>query len=168
MRALFDLFLDICLLRQSPQQVPASQVLLRLTLLIYGISGLLVSLLGNDLFKSLLLTLMDIALLTGLTYGVLSLRGYGQRFVQTLTALLGTGALLQLLILPVLIWLYQETSRDGVPELPSLVWLVWLAWFIAIMAHILHHALSVSRWLGLLYSLSYLFISWIVSAWLIQ
>jgi hypothetical protein len=168
MRALFDLFLDICLLRQGPQQVPASQVLLRLTLLTYGISGLLVSLLGNDLFTSLLLVLVDIALLTGLTYGVLRLRGYGQRFVQTLTALLGTGALLQLLVLPVLIWLYQETGRDGVPELPSLVWLVWLAWFTAIMAHILHHALSVSRWLGLLYSLGYLFISWIVSDWLIQ
>jgi hypothetical protein len=166
MRALFHLFLDICLLRQGPQQVPASQLLLRLMLLTYGLSGLLVSLvslLDHDLFISLLLTLVDIALLAGLTYTVLSLRGYGQRFVQTLTALLGTGTLLQLLVLPVLLWLDQEVVRDGTPELPRLLWFGVFAWSIAIMAHILHHALSVSRWQGLGYSLAYVLISWIAS-----
>jgi hypothetical protein len=163
MRALLDLFLDICLLRKGPQQVPVSPVLLRLTLVTYGISGLLVPLLDTDLPTSLLLVLVDIALLTGLTYGVLRLRGYGERLPQTLTALLGTGTLLQLLALPVLIWLDQEVAGNGMPELPWLLWFGLFAWSIAIMAHILHHALSVSYGLGALYSVGYVLISWIVS-----
>ena len=166
MRALSELFLAICLLRKGPQDVPASPVLLCLTLLSYGLSGVLIPLLDVDLSTSLMLTVLDIALLTGLTYGALTLRDYRQRFMQTLTALLGTGTLLQLLALPLLFLLEQEGAGSGGPGWSWLLWLVLFIWGIVIMAHILRHALSTSLGVGCLYSLAYVMLYWTLSGWL--
>ncbi len=166
MRALFELFLAICLLRKGPQDVPVSPVLLRLTLLSYGISGVLIPLLDVDLLTALALAVLDIALLTGLTYGVLTLGHYPSRFMQTLTALLGTGALLQLLALPLLFLLKQEAVNASAPAWLVLLWLGLLIWGIVIMAHILRHALSTSLGVGVLYSLAYVVLYWTLSGWL--
>ena len=166
MRALFELFLAICLLRKGPQDVPVSPVLLRLTLLSYGISGVLIPLLDVDLLTALALTVLDIALLTGLTYGVLTLGHYPSRFTQTLTALFGTGALLQLLALPLLFLLKQETVNASAPAWLVLLWLGLFIWGIVIMAHILRHALSTSLGVGVLYSLAYVVLYWTLSGWL--
>ena len=166
MRALFELFLDICLLRKGPQDMPASPMLLQLTLLSYGISGILIPLLDVSLTLSLLLTGLDLALLTSLAYGLLALRDYRPRFVQTLTALLGTGTLLQLLALPLLFLLKQETVDASAPAWLVLLWLGLFIWGIVIMAHILRHALSTSLGVGVLYSLAYVLLYWNLSGWL--
>lgn len=166
MRALLDLFLDICLLRKGPQHLPPSSILLKLALVAYGLSGLLLLLVSVALPTALLLTLLDLGLLAGLTYGVLYGFGYGMRFVRTLAALAGSGTLLQLIALPLSVWLNQEAARHELSGLPSLLWLALLGWSIAIMTHILHHALSVSRGVALWYALGYLAISWTLSGWL--
>jgi hypothetical protein len=166
MYALFNLFLDICLFRKGPQDVPASLVLLRLTLITYGLSGFFVLLLSVDLLTAGLMVLIDVGLLSALTYGMLNLWNYRIRFIQTLTALLGTGTLLQLLILPVSIWMAQELTAARAPEFPWLLSLGLIGWSIAVIAHILHHALSISRSLGLLYTLGYVILSWTISGWL--
>jgi len=166
MYALFNLFLDICLFRKGPQHVPASLALLRLTLITYGLSGFLVLLLSVSPLTAGLMVLIDIALLSALIYGALALWNYKMRFIQTLTALLGTGTLLQLLVLPVSVWMMQELSKTGTPEFPWLLSLGLIIWSIAVIAHILHHALAISRGLGLLYTLGYVIISWTISGWL--
>lgn len=165
MRALFDLFLDICLFRKGPQHIPASQILLRAALIAYGASGLLVLLISLDAVSALLVMFADMVLLTGLTYGVLSLRGYSPRFSQTLTALLGTGTLVQLAALPVSLWVSKTLEQD-IAALPQLLYLALLVWSIAIMAYILQQALAVSRGIGILYTFGYIAISWTVSSWL--
>jgi hypothetical protein len=166
MYALFNLFLDICLFRKGPQHVPASLALLRLTLITYGLSGFLVLLLSVGPLTAGLMVLIDIVLLLALTYGALTLWNYRMRFIQTLTALLGTGTLLQLLVLPVSVWMAQELAKTGAPEFPWLLSLGLIGWSIAVIAHILHHALAISRGLGLLYTLGYVIISWTISGWL--
>jgi hypothetical protein len=166
MRALFDLFLDICLFRKGPQHIPASQILLRAALAAYGISGLLVLLINLEPVRALLVMSADIALLAGLTYGVLSLSNYNGRFLQTLTALLGTGTLVQLMALPISLWLSKTLQQETIAALPQLLYIALLVWSIAIIAHILHQALAVSRSIGVLYTLGYIAISWIISSWL--
>lgn len=166
MRALLDLFLDICLFRKGPQDVPMSWVLLKLTLLTYGMSSLLVLAVSLDPSPALLLTLADIGVLTGLTYAVLSFTNYIPRFVQTLTALLGTGTLIQLMALPIAIWTVRGVAQDTSAGLPDFLYLCLLGWSIAIIAHILHHALAVSRAMGFLYTLGYIVILWTISSWL--
>lgn len=167
MRALFDLFFDICLLRKGPEDVPASSVLLKLSLITYGCSGLLVMLVSMQPAVAFLQTAMDIILLTGLTYGILTLQGYGPRFVQTLTALLGVGTLLGLVALPLVVWIDNGTVAGEGIELPSLLFWLLLGWSIAVMAHIFQHALSTTRWVGMAYALAYLLISVVLSSLLI-
>ncbi|HHW76176.1 MAG TPA: hypothetical protein GX399_03950 [Xanthomonadaceae bacterium] len=165
MLALFNLFLDICLLRKGPQDVPASVPLVKMCLLAYGLSGLLVLLLSTPVPVALLQILLDIVLLSGLLYLALTLRRHPKRFEQTLSALTGTGTLMGLLALPLMTWIVRQQA-GGDTALPSLLLLVLMVWSIAIMAHILRHALDTSIWVGALYALGYTFLSWTLTGWI--
>lgn len=170
MVALLNLFWDICLLRKRPQDVPASEDLLKLTLLTYAGSGLLAILLSLQqagVGTALLLTLADVALLAALTYAVLYMLGYLARFTQTLTALAGVGTLLQLIATPLGLWYQRSLVADGAAAMPALLWLLLLIWSIAVTAHILRHAFSVSYGFGVLYALGYLMVSRAVVDWLL-
>jgi hypothetical protein len=165
MRALFDLFLDICLFRKGPQDVPSSLALLKLCLLGYGLSGLLVLLPTTPAPVAILQILLDLALLAGLLHLALWLRRHPRRFEQTLSALTGIGTLMGLLALPPTIWIVGQGSGGNI-ELPSLLLLVLMVWSIAIMAHILRHALEIPIWAGTLYALGYILLSWTLTGWI--
>ncbi len=165
MLALFNLFLDICLLRKGPQDMPASVALVKMCLLAYGLSGLLVLLISTPAPVALLQILLDMVLLSGLLYLGLILRRRPKRFEQTLSALTGTGSLMGLLALPLMFWIVNQES-GGDTTLPSLLMLVLMVWSIAIMAHILRYAFETSIWLGALYALGYTFLSWTLTGWI--
>ncbi|MEZ5581591.1 MAG: hypothetical protein R3F37_01305 [Candidatus Competibacteraceae bacterium] len=167
MVALFNLFLDICLLRKGPQDVPASTALLQLSLALYAISGLVLLLATLDLISAFTLVTLDLGLLVGLTYGVLNLLGRGPRFAQTLTALAGTGVLLELIAWPLAMWIGQASIRQETAALPGLLYLVLLGWNIVIIGHILRHALSITLAFGVLYAFGYLLSFWVLSDWLV-
>lgn len=162
MTALFNLFLDICLFRKGPQDVPASTALLWLCLIGYGLSGLAVLLAGSKPASALLETVVDILLLAGLCYGLLNLAHHRARFVPTLTALAGTGALLTVAAFPLVIWIDQESARQEPGALSVLLFFGLVGWSLAVTAHVLRHALSVSRTLGMLYATGYFVISIVV------
>jgi len=163
MRALFELFLDICLFRKGPQDLPAGMALLKLCLLGYGLSGFVVLQLSTPAPVAILQILLDLVLLAGLLHLALLARRHPRRFEQTLSALTGTGTLMGLLALPVMTWIVGQ-GPEGDIQLPLLL-LVLMAWSIAIMAHILRHALDVPVWVGALGALGYTFLSWTLTGW---
>lgn len=162
MRDLFNLFLDLCLFRRQPQDVPASSALLNLSLLGYALSGFVVLTLSTPAATAFWQVLVDLALLIGLLHLGLLLRRHPRRFGQTLTALSGSGALLAALALPVVFWIVKQ-GPDGDITLPSLLLLGLLIWSIAIMAHIVRHALDIPVWAGALCALGYTLLSWTVT-----
>ncbi|MFZ1642793.1 MAG: hypothetical protein WAV07_15445 [Candidatus Contendobacter sp.] len=165
MHALFELFLDICLFRKGPQDVPAGMALLKLCLLGYGLSGLLALLPSTSAPVALLQVLLDLALLAGPLHLALLVRRHPRRFEQTLSALTGTGTLMGLLVLPLMGWIVRQGS-EGDTQLPALLLLGLMAWSVAIMAHILRHALDIPVWVGTLYALGYTFLSWTLTGWI--
>jgi hypothetical protein len=165
MLPLFNLFLDICLLRKGPQDVPASKALVKMCLLAYGFSGLLVLLTEAPAPVALLQILLDMVLLAGLLYLGLTLSRHPKRFEQALSALTGTGSLIGLLALPLAIWI-QGQRPDGDIALPSTLMFALMVWSIAIIAHILRHAFETSIWLGALYALGYTFLYWTLAGWI--
>ncbi|HCB15304.1 MAG TPA: hypothetical protein DEP36_17300 [Gammaproteobacteria bacterium] len=165
MQALFNLFLDICLFRKGPQHVPSSVALLKICLLAYSLSGLLVLILSTPPPVAILQILLDLVLLSGLVYLALILYRHPQRFEQTLSALTGTGTLIGLFALPLMSWIVHQ-QPDGDTQLPSLLLLVLMIWSIAIMAHILRQAFEASVFVGALYSLGYTFLSWTLTGWI--
>lgn len=171
MLALLNLFWEICLLRKGPQDTPRSSELLQLCLIGYGSSGLLALLLDLPRINfglALLLTLEDVALLSGLAYLGLYLTAHLPRFRQTLTALAGVGTLLQLIALPLGLWYQHALAGNSGAELPAMLWLLLLGWSIAVTGHILRHAFSTTLTLGILYAVGYLVVSWTITNWLLS
>ncbi|MDG4549555.1 MAG: hypothetical protein P9F19_04855 [Candidatus Contendobacter sp.] len=165
MRALFELFLDICLFRKGPQDVPAGMALLKLCLLGYGLSGLAVLLLSTPAPVAILQILLDLVLLAGLLHLALLARRHPRRFEQTLSALTGTGTLMGLLALPMMVWIVRQ-GPNGDTQLPALLLLGLMAWSITVMAHILRQALDIPVWAGALGALGYTFLSWMLTGWI--
>ncbi len=144
-------FIEICLLRRAPNQIPASTLLLRLAVAGYLLTGLLIALPGLSPGEGLLSTALDFVLLFGLTGLGLYLAGRRERITQTLTALAGAGTVVNLLALPVVLWL--QTSSEA--PLPSLLLLLLTIWSIAILGHILRHAFSILFAFGILLAIGY-------------
>lgn len=167
MQVLLNLFLDICLLRKGPQDVPASYALLKLVLVLYILSGLVQLLLLSTPERAALLLLLDVVLLAGLLYVLLSVYGLGQRWLQTLTALAGAGVILNVLALPLAVWLGRAQEADSGTGLPFLLWFGLLIWSIVIMTHVLQQALSSSRAVGMVCALGFFFLSWLLQDWLL-
>ncbi|MFO1371225.1 MAG: hypothetical protein U1F42_02150 [Candidatus Competibacteraceae bacterium] len=165
MHALFNLFLDICLFRKAPQDVPASPVLLKLCLLAYALSEFLRALLSTPAPVAILQILLDMALLAGLLYLALIAYKHPARFTQTLSALTGIGAFISLLALPLTSWIVQQ-GKEGDIQLPLLLILGLIAWSIAVMAHILRYAFDTSIWVGALYAFGYTLLSETLTGWI--
>ncbi len=145
MTALLTLFFNLCLLRAKPQDLPASWLLLGAALGAYFLTGWMIALTEQSVGYSLLAALADSAVLALLTHTVLLLRKRPGRLPQTLAALAGTGAVIQLIAWPLL--------ASPVLLIPLLIW------SLTINAHILRHTLEIALGLAILTSLGFLLMS---------
>jgi hypothetical protein len=155
MLQLIRAWFEICLLRRAPQDLPASSYLLGVSLCCYGLVSVLVSSQSYTLSMALLLTLVDLGLLVMFAWSLLYLQNKIARLNQTLSALAGTGSLMGLIALPLLLTLAPDAGADTVPASLQSLWLLLLLWNLVIMAHIIRHALSSSFAIGFGISLLY-------------
>lgn len=151
MVALLRLFIDLCLLRAKPQDLPASPSLLGATLISYTLTSLALATAGWVLERAILYALVDALTMALLTHTMLLLRKVPARLTQTLTALAGSGTLLGLAAWPLV-----------AAQSPLLLSFVMMVWSIAVTANILRHALSVNLTLGILASLGYVVVTFVV------
>ncbi len=139
----FYLFLEICLFRRGPQDVPASYVLLAVCGMLYMATGVLTLLtLASAPENALLHAITDFGTYGMITWLLLLLRSRSPRFLQTFTAMLGTGALISVVAWPITTWRTQDPSAGGLSTL--ILWGV-VIWSIAVTAHIVQHALEIRR-----------------------
>lgn len=154
---LIKLFLDICRFRLGPQDVPPrSGFLLGLVLALNALASLLLGLLEVDMATAGLQTLVALALLTAFIFASLRLSRHPGRFQQTLTAALGCDALITALALPLLA---AGLLLPSVQVTVSLMLLATMLWEIAVIGHILRHALDLPYLAGLVASLVYTMLS---------
>ncbi len=160
MLSILKAFWDICLLRLGPQDLPASPLLAGIAAAAYVGVGWLVGLAQLTAGQALLATLLDALLLAVLVRIVLWVRDRGARFLQTFAALAGSGAVLGLVILPLVLWGQggAETGAGSGALLPLLL-LAWTVWGLTVMAHILRHALETRLIIGMGLSLVYLYLA---------
>ena len=143
MSRLMTIWVDICLLRAGPQDLPVSQVLLGLSLACYLLVSALLSLPGYPAFTALQIAVTDVVLLVIFAGSVLYLTGNMARINQTLSALAGTGTLLGLMALPLVQSLYQAQDAEQISLAVLMFWLLLMGWNLLVVAHIIRHALSV-------------------------
>jgi len=149
---LLNFFLDLCLLRSVPQQLPASTVLFALSLIAnVGIGLLLAGKAHSSMSVAFLESLLDSAMLLGFLYGALLMKKSTQRFVQAGTALMGSMALLSLVAIPLLGLSATSGEEGGGSETALLLLFILIIWSMVVIGHIFRHVLntSLARGVGL-------------------
>ena len=149
-------FLDIVLWRRSPQDLPASRLLLWLCAATYvAVSILQLALLDQPAGAWLVFVVLDPILLVAGTWLLLKLFGKTERFLQTASAVLGTGTVLGLcLFLPV----QWGLARLGVPAESTVAGLIALGMvvvFALVTGRILKLATDSNLFTGVTLSLTY-------------
>ena len=163
MLALIRTFLLIALRRLGPEDLPDSSLLFGLAATAYAAAQVIVALplygAGSALLRAVVL---DVLLLYACVWGLLRFTGKPLRFRQTLTALFGTGALLTLLLVPLNSWFTVASTPDQPAVLPTAGILLILIWSLVVNGHIVARALSTSFGIGLVFSVIYFFINYLV------
>ncbi len=146
----------ICRFQRGPQDLPALPLLAWLSLSSYILVNWLLAIQRQDPGSALFLALLDAVLLAGLAWLLLYLAHFTHRATQTITALAGTGTIIESLSWPLLYWALALVDQKIDPSVPALGLLLLGAWRLAILAHIFRHALSTTPGYGLLASIGYL------------
>ena len=150
--SILKILFDICLLRGQPQDLPASKNLVALTALLSIASTYTLDHLHQEILRGLVFAASQTALLGAVVWVALAIRGYTERWLQTIAPLFAAATLVDVIKwLVVASVLGHEASAPG-PWLTGFI-LVIAMWFIAIMAHVLRHALALSMALAVLVSL---------------
>ena len=155
---LFKAFFAICRLQKGPQDLPTSRDLLLVSLVAYTLCSIGVGLLSMTPDAAVVSGLTDTALMILLTMAVLRLRGFTNRMTQTVTAFAGTGTVLSLIAMPILLAAHAARTSHAGSGLPGLLTLFIFIWNLMINAHILRHALSTRLVVGFALAVLYLLV----------
>ena len=155
----FRRFLDICLFRKRPQDLPAAIGLFWLAVMSYTILSIVLCFSTQSIIIAMLCGIIESVVLLFITFVFLYLRSVPQRWIQVATALAGTGAVFSLIVIPLY---YARGFLQASPTADSLIVMTiiffWF-WNISVMSFILKHGLSSSYLLAALGALAYVAIS---------
>jgi hypothetical protein len=145
MKELIQLFAQIALLRRGPQDLPASPLLLAVTVAGYFAVNFLVSALLPPIAGWPAHLAVDVAFMLAWYVLLLRLAGKSERTLQTTTAVFG----FQMVLAPLLVtseWLTRRFAQDATWQFPvTLMGLVLVIWVIAANSHVVKAALEWSR-----------------------
>jgi hypothetical protein len=156
---LFRAFFNICLLRKKPQDLPSSYDLLLICLFLYATINSLLALTTTTPGNAVLSGVLETFLVSVITLGILKLNRHPERWVQTLTALTGTGCILGILALPLFSGALLLNTGDLLQVLLVILYLILIIWSLAIMGHILRHALDTTMGVGVVFAIFYILIT---------
>jgi len=162
MAELIRLFTQIALLRRGPQDLPASRLLLVLTVIGYvAVNALMSSALPPDPHWQALLVVDAAFMLLWYTL-LLTLVGRPERFLQTTTAVFG----FQLVLAPLMVsaeWLIRRVGEDATWQLPVTgLGLLLFAWLVAANSHVVKAALEWSGSASVVLVILQMLVGWLV------
>ncbi len=163
MLVIINFFIELALLRRTPQDLPPSQALLLLVLMVgLGAGVLLAMTAGVGVGSGLLQSLLDFALMLGALALALRLLERPERFLQTATALVGVDTLITFMaLLPV--GMARPVERDsGLLALAGLLFLLLVAWSVLAIGHILRHAFGLSLLQGAAIAIGFDLLSFVI------
>lgn len=154
-------FLGICLLQHRPQDLPAAQLLFVITAVAYALSNIILAATYMNPARASLCGAAEAVLMLSIMYILLALRGVPRRWLQTGVAISGTGTLFSLVGLPLFMVITRANAAGPWQMAAYLAVMGLLAWNVAVLGHILRHALSIPMIAGVVVAIAYL---WGVSA----
>lgn len=148
MLTLVRLLWDVCLFRRGPQDLPYSPALARALLLVQAGAGLLYLRIVGAGANGIAQLALSMTLAVALPWLLLRARGREARYVQTLSALIGTWIFATLAYLPIAFFAADlPLPEAGVPPTRAQAAVAWItlvlaAWKLAINGQIWREALD--------------------------
>ena len=158
MYALIKPFVSMCFFYSKPQDLPTSEILLGITLFAYMAVSILLATPVYGIGMGFVQAILELVLLIVYTGIVLKLSHHQERYIQTLSALAGTGVVFGLISIPLVYSLYQTIAPQSAPDMTILrAYVLILAWLVVVYGHVFRHALSSGMPMGLLVGFCYVF-----------
>ena len=157
MYELIKLFFSICLLNRGPQDIPVSNWLLRLLIIVYACVSFLILFLSSDVFNAVLQVVVEVVLILSITWMILFYAKKSPRFQQTVSALMATDALISLFALPAMATLIGQGTAVA-----FFVIIFLMVWHWLVSGHIFSNALDQPLTFGLGVAFLYILFSYIV------
>lgn len=168
MLAYIKTLINIVFRKLGPEDLPDSGFLLGFTFAVYiFLQGALTWILEGPPLNSAKMLAFSVAMLTFCLWALLRLAGFPSRFRQTLTALLGTGALLTVISAPFSFW-RQLANAESEAAFPMTAEFALVIWLVFIEGHILSRALSKPFGVGLVAAVIYFVLYILVRSQLLQ
>jgi hypothetical protein len=162
-------FVDLCLLRRRPQDLPASTALLVLVLGAALLGGILLSVTaGASLALGLGQTALDLLLMLGALHLALTLLQKRERFIQTATSLVGAETLIGLAALLPVGLAGPDAEQGAQLLLAGLLFMGLVAWSVLVSAHILRHTFAISLMQGAAIAVAFDILSFVLISGLTQ
>lgn len=156
---IIKLFFKICLLNKAPQDIPYSVWFFRITVAVNALISFLIMYISTGWWPALQQVSVGIVLIITITWIILLLASKTTRFYQTVTALFGTDALINLLAIPAL----ATIATGRAPDISNLVLIGLMVWHWLVSGHIFRHALSANLLFGLGVAMLYIISSnWVM------
>lgn len=131
---LISAFWRVSTFRLAPQDIPKSPILLAIVTVANLALTTIINQIQLDFAASVLVAGLEMVVLISLTAALLLWFSHLPRLTQTLTALMGCGAVIGSLVFGLL---------QIFPELPEGLRIVIFFWNLMVMAHVLRHALAI-------------------------
>ena len=149
-------FLDIVLWRRGPQDLPASRLLFWLTAGAYvAVSIAQLAMLDEPPAAWIVYVFVDPVLLIGGVYLLLRLFGKADRFLQTATAVLGTGVVLGIALFVPVEWVITTTGISPESTVAGMIALAMVVAFALVTGRILKLATDSNMFTGVTLALTY-------------
>jgi len=140
---IFKLFLDICLFRKGPEDIPPSRFLLMLTLVFTLSTSMLLSWVEVEFFQGVLQSVCATLLLLGFFFGMLKLARKITRFPQTLIAALAVDGMITALAIPLV---FVSVTVPEWQAAVSFLLLALMLWELAVLGYIIQKAMDFPRY----------------------
>ena len=156
MQALLKAFWDIALRRSDPSHLPDSMTLVVVTALAYAAFSAIQSWMLFGMDALLLRTVADLAITALLLWLLLLIARRRHRFNQTVSAVLGTGALLSPFVILLLALKEPSGANYALALLVSVGSIGVIVWYTFILGHIVRSALDTGIFTGMAVAVAYL------------
>ena len=138
-QALLKLLFDIVMLRRGPDDLPYSWLLLNVCVALWLASLFATTaILGNFDMRDAAVAVGSAIVGVASYSALLVALGFGRRFVQTVSALIGTGALISFAMLAVLVLATPFAGRN----IANLLAFLLLVWSVPVKGHIIARAIN--------------------------
>ncbi|MDX1334300.1 MAG: hypothetical protein R3312_00840 [Gammaproteobacteria bacterium] len=158
-------FLEIALMMRPPQELPASRSLMYLAVITYSLVSLLLIWPKLGALVGLLLVIAEVMVISIFIQLILYVKKHPGRFVQALTAVMGAGVVISVLMLPLVYGVYTAGGVEQVSSMVLLVIYILFAWSLTVNAFIFRYAFDLPNlFIGIVYSLGLYILSEVIMA----